>query len=136
LPHIPEEYIADLDTRLHLYQRLAKIDSPDEVEQIAEEFKDRFGDLPPEVSNLLYIVNIKALAAKVGVHSVSREDGQIIIRLKEGVKIDRDRLGQTWQGLKVSTSQLRLDIRLIGSKWQQILEEVTRELGKSLCEVV
>ncbi len=134
--YIPEDYVADLDTRLLLYQKLAKMDVPGEVEHIAEEFKDRFGNLPTKVKNLLYIVNIKTLAVQVGVQSVSREDGQIIIKLREGVKIDRERLRQTWQGLKVGNSQLRLDIRLMGNKWQQVLEGVIRELGESRCEVV
>ena len=134
--YIPEDYVADLATRLPLYQRLARIVSPDEIEQIAEEFKDRFGNLPPEVKNLLYIVNIKALAAQVGVQSISGEDRQIVIRFKEGVKIDRERLGQAWRGIKVGTSQLRLDMRLLGNRWQQVLEEVVRGLGESQCEVV
>ncbi|HJX69955.1 MAG TPA: transcription-repair coupling factor, partial [Dehalococcoidia bacterium] len=64
--YIPDDYVADPTTRLLLYQRLAKIGSPGEVERIAEEFKDRFGDLPQVVKNLLYIVNIKALAAQAG----------------------------------------------------------------------
>jgi hypothetical protein len=70
------------------------------------------------------------------VQAVSSENGQIVIRLKERVKIDRERLGQKWPGLKLGTSQLRLDMRLIGNKWQQVLEGVIKELGESGCKAV
>ncbi len=132
--YIPEDYVADLTTRLTLYQRLAKIRSSDEVRQIGEEFGDRFGKLPPVVGNLLYLVNLKTLAAQARVQSISKEDRQIVVRLEEGVKIDRERLGQKWPGLKIGISQLRLDIKSLGNKWPGVLEEVVKGIG-SVIEV-
>jgi len=129
--YIPEDYVPDLATRLFLYQRLAKIGSLDEVEHMQEEFKDRFGKLPSAVKNLLYVLNIKTLAAQGGVESIFKEGGEIVIRVKEGMKMDRETLGRTWQGLKIGTSQLRLDMKLMGNRWRQVLEGVIRELGEN-----
>jgi len=128
--YLPEDYVADLTTRLTLYQRLAKISSVDELRQIREEFRDRFGDLPSVVENLLYMVNLRTLAAQAGMQSISKEDRQIVIRFREGVKIDRRRLEKTWPGLKVGVTQLRLDMRLLGHKWQKVLQEVVRGWAK------
>ncbi len=126
--YIPEDYVADTSTRLGLYQRLAKLRTPEEVRQIAEEFEDRFGKLPLAVENLFYLLNIRSLAIQTGVQSISKEDRQIVVRFKEGVKIDLERMRQAWHGLKVGTSQLRLDIRALGDRWKMGLEEVLKRL--------
>jgi transcription-repair coupling factor (superfamily II helicase) len=129
--YLPEDYVADLTTRLNFYQRLAKVSSVDRLRQIREEFRDRFGNLPSVVENLLYVVNLKTLAAQAGIQSISKEDRQIVIRFREGVKIDRRRLESAWSGLKVGMTQLRLDMRLLGHKWQKVLEEVVRQLAEN-----
>ncbi len=58
---IPETYVEDLAVRLSLYRRLGDIQDDTHIEQIAAEFIDRFGPLPPEVQNLFDIVALKQL---------------------------------------------------------------------------
>jgi len=87
--YIPEDYVADLNTRLSLYQKLVKLSGVEQVAALAEEFNDRFGALPPEVENLLYVVRIKALASRAGIESIATEEGQIILRLFEGMRFDK-----------------------------------------------
>ncbi|RPI87166.1 MAG: transcription-repair coupling factor, partial [Chloroflexi bacterium] len=85
---IPNEYVADKIMRLKLYRRLADLRTMDEVEAVRSEFSDRFGPLPEEVDNLLYQIKLKLLAEEAGISSVSRENGQIVVRypaLPEGV---------------------------------------------------
>ncbi|MCL0053330.1 transcription-repair coupling factor, partial [Dehalococcoidales bacterium] len=128
--YIPEEYISDLNTRLSLYQRLVKLDRVEQVDDLAHELSDRFGALPIEVKNLLYAVEIKALAAKAGIQSISTEDGQIILRLIQGMKFNKQKLELIFKnGIKVGTTQLRLNLRQLGSEWQKVLEEVVRGVG-------
>ena len=125
--YIPQGYVADLSTRLALYNRLARVRSPEEVEQLAGEFKDRFGLLPSSVENLLYMVKLKALGSQAGVESISREDRQIVIKLREGVKIRSKEL-EGFQPIKTGATQLRLDMKQPGSSWQETLEEGLRRL--------
>ncbi|MCR4377948.1 MAG: transcription-repair coupling factor, partial [Rhodospirillales bacterium] len=56
---IPESYVADLNLRMDLYRRLARLESDGESEAFAAELIDRFGSLPNEVENLLATVSIK-----------------------------------------------------------------------------
>lgn len=56
---IPETYIGDLNLRLQLYRRLAELRTAVEVEEMGVELIDRFGNLPPEVDNLLQLLLIK-----------------------------------------------------------------------------
>jgi transcription-repair coupling factor (superfamily II helicase) len=128
--YIPEEYVADINTRLSLYQSLAKMDRVEQVETLAQEFSDRFGSLPLEVKNLLYAVKVKALAAKAGIESISTEDGQIILRLFEGLRFDKQKLVPLLKdGVKVGTTQLRLNLKRLGKEWQGVLEEVVGRIG-------
>jgi len=127
--YIPEEYVADIDTRLSLYQSLAKLDRPEQVEEMAQEFSDRFGSLPIEVENLLYAVKIKVLAAKAGIESISIEDGQIVARLFEGVKFTLQQRALSFpDGVRMGTSQLSLNLKRLGKEWQGVLEEVLKSI--------
>ncbi len=121
---IPEDYVADVETRLSLYQKLARVDKMEQIEGLAQEFGDRFGKLPVEVKNLLYALRIKLLAARAGVESVSTEDGQIIIRLFEGMQLDREKL-EPLLGEGVTTGKRQVSIRYKGVEgWRGVLEGI------------
>ena len=83
--YIPEDYIADLPSRLGAYGRLARAIDTEEAVVIGEELRDRFGPTPEPVRNLVYAVRVKALARAAGVESVGREGGSIALRLQHGV---------------------------------------------------
>jgi len=120
--HIPEEYVADLDMRLTLYQRLAKLSTVEQVAEIDEELKDRFGPVPPQVANLLYAVRVKILAADAGVESISTEDKKMVIRMAGDRRVEKVPLERAMgDGVKVGINQVRLDIKGLGTKWQEVL---------------
>ncbi len=77
---IPVEYVADRDSRLRLYRRIADLTTLPEVEAIHEEFADRFGVLPEPVKNLLFQLKVKLLAEKAGLVSIAVENGQVVMR--------------------------------------------------------
>ncbi len=126
--YIPEDYVADPTTRLSLYQRMARMVSSAEVEELHNELRDRFGRLPPQLRNLLYLVKIKATAAQAKVQSITKENGQIVIRLREGYKPDPGKIGPANQGVTVQSAQVRLDTRLLGDQWKKALEDVVARL--------
>jgi len=130
--HIPEEYVPNLNTRLSLYHRLARVEHVEEVEDVAQEFKDRFGPLPRPVENLLYIVKIKVLAARAEVSAISTQGRQIVIKpqtVNSPLKI-RGARGVIRKYLdsavKIGATQIKLDTRLLGDRWTEVLEEVLR----------
>jgi transcription-repair coupling factor (superfamily II helicase) len=81
---IPEDYITEVDMRLSIYQRITGLNDITEAEDLGQELSDRFGKLPVEVSNLLYIVKIKALCLKAGIESISTNDDLVTIRILPG----------------------------------------------------
>jgi transcription-repair coupling factor (superfamily II helicase) len=125
--HIPEEYVSNLNTRLSLYHRLAKVEYIEEVEDVAREFQDRFGALPEPVKNLLYIVKIKVLAMKAKVSSISTQGRQIVIKpqgavIASGAKQSLSRHYNS--AVKIGATQIKLDTRLLGDRWTEVLEEI------------
>jgi transcription-repair coupling factor (superfamily II helicase) len=64
---IPEEYVGDLSVRLSLYRRVSDLRDRAEIDAFAAEMIDRFGKLPPEVENLLRLVELKRLCKEAGV---------------------------------------------------------------------
>jgi transcription-repair coupling factor (superfamily II helicase) len=77
---IPLDYVPDQAMRLQIYRRLADLHDEGEAQAIAEEFGDRFGPLPLQVTNLVYQMRVKLLADHAGLASVSVEGEQIVLR--------------------------------------------------------
>jgi transcription-repair coupling factor (superfamily II helicase) len=77
---IPAEYIADQDLRLRLYRRIADLRDETEIDALASEFRDRFGQLPEMTQNLFYQMRVKLRAERAGLSGISWESGQIVLR--------------------------------------------------------
>jgi transcription-repair coupling factor (superfamily II helicase) len=127
---IPEEYIADVETRLSLYQRLARVDKLEQIEALKDEFSDRFGALPAELQNLLYALKIKLLAAKAGIESITTEDGLIVIRLLEGMQFTpQQRELPLPDGVRMGVRQLSLGYKK-DKGWKGKLEGALKQYIK------
>ena len=77
--YLPEGYIADSSLRLRLYRRMAELRALDEIGALEHELQDRFGALPEVVSNLVYLLKIKALCRDAGVKGVAVERDQVAL---------------------------------------------------------
>lgn len=64
---IPADYVSDPAVRLNLYARLLRASAPTEMDDLKEEFEDRFGEPPPEVLLLLRTTRLQLAAGKLGI---------------------------------------------------------------------
>jgi len=80
---IPQEYIADNGIKIGFYQRINGVKEKEELTQLAEELKDRFGPLPDAVINLLQIAAIKLDAAQNKIVSITQEQDVIKIKMND-----------------------------------------------------
>ncbi|KQV32000.1 hypothetical protein ASC96_31125 [Rhizobium sp. Root1204] len=69
---IPLEYVSDGAVRLNLYARLLRAVTGSEVEGFAQEFEDRFGELPEDVAILFRLIKVRVAASRFG---ISKLDG-------------------------------------------------------------
>jgi transcription-repair coupling factor (superfamily II helicase) len=114
-------------TRLDMYQKLADLDDIDGIETIAAEFRDRFGEPPEEVENLLYAVRIKILGSGTGIGAITTERNEIVLTPFEGMRFEREKLDRMcFAGVSTGRFQVRIDTRQPGTKWRETLEKVVR----------
>jgi transcription-repair coupling factor (superfamily II helicase) len=69
--HLPRDYVAREDLRLEAYRRLAAVTSQAEVDDIRDEWVDRYGPLPPPAEALLRVGRLRAACARTGVREVT-----------------------------------------------------------------
>ncbi len=65
--HLPHDYISSERLRLEMYKRLAEVRSDDDVDLLAEEMLDRYGEPPQEVVSLQLVARLRARARQAGV---------------------------------------------------------------------
>ncbi|MFH1736403.1 MAG: transcription-repair coupling factor [Actinomycetota bacterium] len=71
--YLPEDYISDESLRIDAYKKIALAASASDADRLYGEFRDRFGEPPAAVENLLSIVKLKKAAGQAGVNRVTRE---------------------------------------------------------------
>ncbi|MBO0715680.1 MAG: transcription-repair coupling factor, partial [Acidimicrobiales bacterium] len=69
--HLPADYVGREDLRLEAYRRLAVVTTPEEAEDIATEWADRFGPLPAPAVALVEVARLRAECARTGVREVT-----------------------------------------------------------------
>jgi transcription-repair coupling factor (superfamily II helicase) len=68
--YLPDEYIADAAQKLHLYRRLSRLETPEEVVAVHAEVRDRYGPPPAEVKRLLAAARLRLLGTGLGVERI------------------------------------------------------------------
>ncbi|PJF45026.1 MAG: transcription-repair coupling factor [Phototrophicales bacterium] len=129
--YIPTNFVEDMALRIQLYRRIANINTLDELSLMAQELRDRFGDLPPAVEGLLLQIEVKLLAEKAGATAIFKENERLAIRLPYLGMIDRTAL-QDYLGeqVRVSRTAIWLLHDLKDNGWVELLRQVLRQLDR------
>lgn len=69
--HLPVEYIESERLRLDLYRRLADAHNESALNEIRDEMKDRFGELPTAANELLAVAGLRLFAKSLGLTDIS-----------------------------------------------------------------
>ncbi|HVR74891.1 MAG TPA: transcription-repair coupling factor [Planctomycetota bacterium] len=90
---IPDEYLTGAGgkapapaVKLELYRRLSQALQVADISRFAQELTDRFGPFPSGVERLLDVQRLRILCLSRGVDYVGREDRNIILKGREGMK--------------------------------------------------
>ncbi|MBD0345995.1 MAG: transcription-repair coupling factor, partial [Coleofasciculus sp. Co-bin14] len=76
---IPADYIPDLDQKISAYRAVASAASKEELAQIAADWSDRYGLIPPAAHQLLRVVELKQVAKSLGFSRIKPEDKQHVV---------------------------------------------------------
>jgi len=86
--YIPEKYITSQQVRIDMYKRIAGAQSETDIRKITEELKDRFGEVPKQIINLLHISVLKNMAQKILITGITIKDDFINIKFHQRTPID------------------------------------------------
>ena len=78
--HIPESYIGTSAARMEMYKKISLITVPDDMQDILDEFIDRFGEPPRVTARLIYISLIRALASFAEIPRVEYKGTNLVFR--------------------------------------------------------
>ncbi len=81
---LPESYIEDIDQRLSIYRRLARMNDVKGISSLKAELQDRYGKLPEEAGNLLLKIMLKVLAVRAGCKKLDLLDQHLQLHFSEG----------------------------------------------------
>ena len=84
---IPNEYIMNEYQKLDIYKRIASCLNSAECDEMYDEMKDRFGNVPKSAENLLRISRIRLQAHKLYVVEIKGKNGEIRLMMHNGAKI-------------------------------------------------
>ncbi|MDQ6793460.1 MAG: transcription-repair coupling factor [Chloroflexota bacterium] len=82
---LPDSYVPEVAQKLELYRRLARARSAGDLAAFRQEVMDRFGPLPQPVIRLIEVADLRLTAEGAGVSSISREEGQLVVRFGAGL---------------------------------------------------
>ena len=80
---IPSWYIAEEELKMEMYKKCATISNDEDLSDIMDEFIDRFGDVPKETENIMYLNYIRSLAESIGTSRIYEERGTIVVVLEK-----------------------------------------------------
>ncbi|MDH4116832.1 MAG: transcription-repair coupling factor [Acidimicrobiia bacterium] len=68
--HLPDDYVPDQQLRLEAYRRLALATTHEEVSDVAAEWEDRYGPVPPPARSLTDIAHLRVEALRIGLNEI------------------------------------------------------------------
>ena len=86
--YIPEAYVSDENERLVLYRRLARANSEEDLGEIRDEMRDRFGPVPTLIENLIAAMNVRRQMKQLMILSAILKGSQLEIRFHPDAPVD------------------------------------------------
>ena len=95
---LPRDYIPDLRAKIDVYRRLSRATAESQIDELATELADRFGPVPDEARRLLEFTRLKALAVGLGIDSITRHPGLVVIGHHDRAAMEKLRIAAGTRG--------------------------------------
>lgn len=82
---LPSSYIASQDQKIDFYQRIYAVGDTAALKELETDLRDRYGQPPRPVHNLLTVARLRLLASRLGVDSIRQEQGLVVIRFARNI---------------------------------------------------
>jgi transcription-repair coupling factor (superfamily II helicase) len=130
--HLPEGFVPDDEVKLDIYRRLARASSSGEIEELRAEMRERFGPLPEEAENLLYMARLRVLGASMGLQHVLIRGDEARLTFRQGASPRLAGLTRALDDVQLSAEVRRtvpLSMRLLRLGGEALTPALTRALA-------
>ncbi len=100
--YLPELWIKDGLARISIYQRIARVETSEDIALLLEELRDRFGPVPKPASMLLMCADIGILARKFSIVGIARKQGVAVLTFSDKIKVQSPILADLYAKSKFS----------------------------------
>ncbi len=128
---LPDEYVADDDSKLDIYRRLARAARPDEIDELRQEVRERFGVLPDAAENLLDLTRLRVIGAGLGIQHILVRGDEARVSFRAGTTPRMARLTAALEHVQLAADIRRtvpLSVRLVRLGGEQIIPALVRAL--------
>jgi len=75
--HLPHDYVPGERLRLEAYKKLAAVEDLEQLAAIEAELRDRYGDFPQPVDNLIEVARLRTVARQAGVGDIGVQGNHV-----------------------------------------------------------
>jgi transcription-repair coupling factor (superfamily II helicase) len=90
--YIPEKYIVDTGQRYIAYRKIGDLQKEDELLDLQDELKDRYGELPEETLNLFDIMSLKIKLRQMLITKLEQGKDKLIFSFHEKTPVEPQRI--------------------------------------------
>jgi transcription-repair coupling factor (superfamily II helicase) len=128
---IPNDYVPEENQRLRLYKRIAGVETERQLTDVEAELRDRYGEPPAPVQQLLQYAALRLQAVQAGVTAIERKRDLVTVKFREDAPIDPGKLA-TFVSSQCGTQflpdgTLKFSAKALGAR--EILEQLQALLG-------
>lgn len=109
---LPEPYLPDPNQRLQFYQRMASAESDEQLFDLVEELRDRYGELPQAGQNLVGVMRLRVRLKQLRIELLEYDNRQLSLLFHASTKISPDLIRKLVTE-QPQTYRLGADFRLV-----------------------
>ena len=125
--NIPEYYISSEAQRMEMYKKISHIETPEDELDIADEFMDRFGDMPRPTRRLLDVAIAKAIAEKADIDKVEWRGGDLVFIVKRPDLAIWSEVFSRWHGMRFAPTGDRVIWRLANGEPAEAAAKIMKD---------
>ncbi|PLX97121.1 MAG: transcription-repair coupling factor [Desulfuromonas sp.] len=128
--YLPEKYVADPNQRLVFYKRMAAANDEATLYDVADELRDRYGEIPEAAETLIEMMKLRVLLKELQIEQAEYDGRQLVFGIHAGTPIPPEAiLGLLQQGERYRfTPDYRLHIATGKMAPGEVLTEARKEL--------
>ncbi|MGF7184174.1 transcription-repair coupling factor (superfamily II helicase) [Desulfitispora alkaliphila] len=133
--YFSDEYIADAGVKIEFYKRLLALENKEQLSELIDELVDRFGELPPEATNLIKLAELRIAAKNIRVATIKQQRDTIKISFHQPPDLSGEKLLQLAKGMgrRISfnaSGPLEIGIKVSGMDKEKRIEIITEIIGR------